>query len=92
MASPKLNDDRSRPAADNANGENDNGPPSKLAAFLSTNRASSHVPADGPDAVDSEGVEDGDGGEGGEERKCSVDGCSNRAVQSVGVCPVHTKR
>lgn len=72
--------------------ENDDGPRkfSKLEAFLSTNKAENHIPTFGPRERDADGAADCDPD--GEGRECKVFGCSNRAVQNVGVCPMHTKR
>lgn len=60
---------------------------SKFAAFLSANKAERHVPtfAQGQDEEDNvDGQTEG--------RVCKVEGCDNRAVENVAVCPMHTKR
>ncbi|CAM9781535.1 unnamed protein product [Pylaiella littoralis] len=65
-------------------------PKSKFAAFVSANKAESHIPTFGQPE---EGIDQG--GASGEEdggRVCKVQGCSKRAVENVEVCPVHTKR
>lgn len=63
--------------------------PSKLAAFLSTNKAESHLPTFTEGGVE----ETGDGGGGATNgRLCKVQGCFNQAVQDVAVCPVHARR
>ncbi|CAN0043368.1 unnamed protein product [Ectocarpus sp. 6 AP-2014] len=61
---------------------------SKFAAFLSANKAEKHVPtfAQGQDQEE----ENMDGQTEG--RVCKVEGCDNRAVENVAVCPMHTKR
>ncbi|CAN0171656.1 unnamed protein product [Scytosiphon promiscuus] len=62
---------------------------SKFAAFLSANKAESHIPKFG------QGKESENQGEaGGKEtgRVCNVAGCDNRAVENVAVCAIHTKR
>lgn len=63
---------------------------SKFAAFLSANKAESHIPTFGQpeEAGDAEGTEAEEGGG----RVCKVDGCDKRAVENVAVCPMHTKR
>lgn len=82
-------------SASHTNGGRDGA--SKLAAFLSSNKAESHIPTFGVEEGEGGGGGEGDGdcedgGGGGGEGQCKVDGCSNRAVHKVGVCPVHTKR
>lgn len=75
---------RDDPAAESAGGATKK--TSKLAAFLSTNKAENHVPVFGVDDA-----ADGDHDK-GEERLCESAGCTNRAVENLGVCPSHTKR
>lgn len=62
---------------------------SKFAAFLSANKAESHIPTFGQDKEN-----DAEEGAGGKEtgRVCNVAGCNNRAVENVAVCAIHTKR
>eukprot|EP00752_Nemacystus_decipiens_P014748 g13131.t1 len=65
---------------------------SKFAAFVSANKAESHIPTFGPvEGQEEEGGDaDGEGEDGG--RVCKVHGCNNRAVGNVAVCALHTKR
>lgn len=72
-------------------------PTSKFAAFVSANKAESHIPTFGSVEGQEEGSDDGDGGgeggpAGGLGRVCKVHGCDKRAVENVAVCPMHTKR
>lgn len=65
------------------------GPMSRLAAFLRSNHTSAApaVETDEAEGALGEGEDDAGG-----HKKCKVDGCSNRAVRGVEVCPLHTKR
>lgn len=80
---------RDRPGSEETNG----GPrrSSKLAAFLSTNKAEKHIPTFEAGLGDEIYADNEDGG-GGEERPCKFEGCMNRSVHNVDVCPMHTKR
>lgn len=71
---------------------------SKFAAFVSANKAESHIPTFGGPVEGGEEGSDADGGgedggaAGGVGRICKVQGCDNRAVENVAVCAMHTKR